>query len=410
MKILFSRRLSIRALPLLRWLARFAVLGAAACGASSGDLAAKGQNPVADAAASVWSADAGAHFVPISLDAGARSAVDAAVAVAPAIDAGGVSGASFDAAPNGCAPTTSTLLPRPAEALLVLDRSTTMAPLLADGTTKWGASVSAVAAAAASGRAAWGLMLFPKSGAQGDCCVMPASDDVPEVEVAPDVQSSATIGAALAGTAATGTGSPLARAVVQAGNYLSGRATSTSKYLVIVAADEPTCANDGLCTDAATTDDARTKDAVKNTASLQGIPVAVAVVGLAAANNSLQAAEQQLFFTDLAKLGGMPNTAASQPSYFPAASSSELAADLWAIAAEMRSCSFSLTGAVDWTSDAQVTLGDTRIPRDGSHQNGWDFGDAGSSIVLYGKPCADARSSASPASIQFTTSCPLAVL
>jgi hypothetical protein len=284
-----------------------------------------------------------------------------------------------------------------------------MAQALPSGASKWAASESAIAQAASSGLVAWGLMLFPKVAAGGDCCAMPTDDLAPEVEVAPDVQSATAIDATFAQGSAKGMGRPLARAVVQAGNYLAARPTSTSKYVVLVVAGEPTCANDGLCSDADSADDARSKEAVTHVASLLGIPVAVTAVGLPETNNSYQTGRAQQFFADLAKLGGMPNTSQSQPAYYAAASTSDLAAALASIASRTRSCSFALASPPTSTGDVQVSLAGVRVPQDMTHQNGWDFADGGMSIVLYGKPCADVRGASGPISIQFTALCPLAV-
>jgi hypothetical protein len=214
------------------------------------------------------------------------------------------------------------------------------------------------------------------------------------------------MGAAFAQSPATGIGRPMARAITQAGNYLSARSTSTSKYLVLVAAAEPTCANDDLCFDA---DNSRAKDAVTHAASLLGIPVAVVAVALTPSSNSLQTGKSQQFFTDLAKVGGMANTSPNQAAYFAPTSSSEAAASLASIASRMRSCSFSIASPATYTANVQVTLANVRIPQDVTHQNGWDFGDGGTSVVLYGKPCADVRSASTATSIQFTSFCPEAV-
>jgi hypothetical protein len=339
------------------------------------------------------SADAG---IRLSLDGGIPRSVDGGAPAGPVL--------------ADCVPSSFTLPARPAEAVLVQDRSSAMAESLATDTTKWAASVSALASATASSAALWGLMLFPKPSALGECCAMPTDDLAPEVEVAPRAQAAAEIGMALALANPAGIGRPLARAIVQGGNYLSTRTTTTSKYLVLVVAGEPTCSGDGVCSAANVTDYARTKDAVTHVSSLLRIPVAVAAVGLTASANSMQPAQAQLLFTELAKLGGMPNTTPGQPSYYPAASAAELEGALASIAAQMRSCSFALAGQAAATSEAQVTVGDVRVPRDTGHENGWDFGDGGSSVVLYGKPCTDLRSAPSPSSIQLATLCPQAVL
>ena len=383
-------------------LALFGVVGFGACGGSSES--ASNYKSTADAA--IPKASDAAIAIAIKVDASAAPKADAGTFLL-SIDGGEQ---AVDPPPVAdCIATGSTLLPRPPEALLVQDRSTAMAEAVASGPSRWAASTDAIAAATTSGSVAWGLMLFPKPGADSDCCQMPSSDLSPEVEVAPSVASSASLSATLAQTTATGNGRPLARAIVQAGNYLSARTSTTTKYLVLVVGGDPTCSSDGLCSGASTSDDARTKDAVTNVASLLGIPVAVAAVGLATAANSLQPGQTQQFFGDLAKLGGMANTAPGQPAYYSASNSDELGAALAAIASQMRSCSFALANPVIWRSDAEVTISGVRIAQDPSHQDGWDFADNGTSIVLFGKACASVRTASVPLSIQFTTSCPNAV-
>lgn len=361
-------------------------------------------------------ADAGG--VPRAADAGAKTADASSTAdsttvslrpdawYAPVVDAGAAT--SLDAgSPGGmpsCLPSVSTLVPRPVEALLVQDRSTAMAELLPSGASRWTTAATGIGTAVAAGTVAWGMMLFPKGGADGNCCQMPTDDGAPEAEVPPNL-ASAELLAALAETPATGVGRPLARAIVQGANYLSARPTSAAKYLVLVAGGEPTCSSDGLCSGASSADFARTKDAVTHAASLLGIPVAVAAVGLTSNSNSLQPGPIQQLFTDLAKLGGMVNTAPNQPAYYAASSADDLASALAAIVGQMKSCSFALTTPYDWRAEAQVTLSDVRVAQDITHQDGWDFADAGTSVVLYGKACSAARAASSTVSLQLLPAC-----
>jgi hypothetical protein len=201
----------------------------------------------------------------------------------------------------------------------------------------------------------------------------------------------------------------MARAIVQAANYLAARTTSTAKYIVLVTAGEPTCSGDGLCSAASTTDTARTKDAITNAASRLGIPVAVATVGLTSSSNSLQPGPTQQLLADLAKLGGMPNTAPGQPAYWAAASADELATAVAALVGQMKSCAFALPTPFDWGADAQVTLADVRLSKDPTHQDGWDFADDWTSIVLFGKACAGSRSAPSTVVLHLQPSCSIPV-
>jgi len=355
--------------------------------------------------------DAGSLPIALNLDAanGYQPFADAGTFLLSADDALAQAPPPPEAPPPTCTVGTTTLYPRPAEVLLVLDRSTLMADAIAsDGTSRWTATVAAVESAvvASQDATAWGLMLFPKSTGDSTCCQMPTNDLSPEVEVAPDLQSAPSISAALAQGAPTGVGAPTARALIQAANYLVARSTSTAKYIVLATAGEPTCASDGLCSGAASTDYARTKDAVAHVASVLGVPVAVAAIDLPAAKNSLQPSGQLQLFADLANLGGMPNTTPGQRAYYAIAGTSDLVTALGTLNAQMTSCSFAIPNPVAWPDNVAVLLSENRIAQDTTHQDGWDYGDGGTSVVLFGKPCDDARSLQGLASLAFVTSCP----
>ncbi|HEX7506564.1 MAG TPA: hypothetical protein VF550_07315 [Polyangia bacterium] len=311
----------------------------------------------------------------------------------------------------GCTAGTTTLHPRPAEALLVLDRSSSMADTItADGTSKWNAAVSAIESAvlASQDTTAWGMMLFPKGSGDSACCQMPANDLLPSVEATPALQSAQAIAAALAQSSPGGVGTPTARALVQAANVLLARATSTSKFIVLATGGEPTCASDGVCDGAATTDYTRTKETVAHVASVLGIPVAVVGIALPSASNSLQPNGRLQLFTDLANFGGMANTTAGQPAYYSTGTTADLGAALGSLSSKMTSCSFALPNPVAWPDNVAVLFAENRIAQDTSHQEGWDYGDRGTSVVLFGQPCDDARKLAGRASLDFVTGCPAA--
>jgi hypothetical protein len=347
-------------------------------------------------------------------EAGMAIKLDAAGVMQPSADGavGAVDGAAASP-PATCSVGTTTLYARPAEVLLVVDRSAGMAEAIpSDETDRWTAAVSGIESAvlASQDTTAWGMMLFPKATDDLACCQMPANDLSPVAEVAPALQSSPAISAALAQSAPTGTGAPTARALIQAANYLVARGTSTSKYIVLASGAEPTCASDGLCSGASTADYARTKETVTHVASVLGIPVAVAGIALPSTGNGIQPNGWVQLFTDLANLGGMPNTTKGQAAYYAAGSTAELATALGTLSSQMTSCSFALPGPVAWPDSVVVLLSDTRIAQDTSRQNGWDYADRGTSVVLFGKPCNDARNLAGQASLSFVAACPAAAI
>jgi hypothetical protein len=394
---LFSPQASCRSLRRGLLLALTATFCLAGCGSSSEN---------ARRAGSSSSPDAGAISLKLDAAQGTLQRLDA-VSHAPLVDGGQ---ADSQAPPNTtCSLRNSTLFPRPAEVLLVLDRSATMADAIAaDGTSKWNATVAAVESSVRASQevTAWGLMLFPKSSGDMACCQMAANDLAPAVEVVPATESTQAIGATLAQSVPTGIGTPTARALVQAANFLLARTTSTSKYIVLATGGEPTCTSDGGCDGTSTLDYARTKDTVAHVASVLGIPVAVAGIALPATNGNLQPNSRQQLFSDMANLGGMPNTTPGQPAYYPANSAADLVTALGRLGVQATSCSFALPDPVAWPDNVAVLLSENRIARDTTHQDGWDFGDGNTSVVLFGKSCDDARRMHGLATLQFVTACP----
>lgn len=329
-----------------------------------------------------------APFAPISIDSGTRPAFDADVT----------------ADETSCLPSVYALHARPAEMLLVQDRSAAMAELVG-ADSKWSMSNAAIVKVAELPTASWGMMLFPKAGLDGECCQMPSSDLAAEVEVMPSSGSAALLATTFQKSAATGRGRPMARAITQAATYLHARATSTAKYIVLVAAGEPTCSEDGLCSAENTSDATRTKDAVTHATSRLGIPVAVVALGLASSGNALQPVATQQLFADLAKLGGMASATSSQQAYWAATTTDELARILTTIAAQTKSCSFVVPTTIRWPADVQILLSDVRLSRDSTHQDGWDFADDETSVVLFGKACTVARTASDPVTMKLQPSC-----
>ena len=389
-----------------------ATLYLAGCGGDSSKSAANASRDAGAAHDAGVVLDASAIHVVLNLDAAASGpplASDAATSLS-SMDGGAYgylpASAQTDAT---CTVGTTTLHPRPAEVLLVLDRSSSMADA-AGGTSKWNAAVTAIESSVQAGQdgTAWGMMLFPKSSGDSACCQMPTNDLLPIVEVAPALRSAQAISAALAQSTPAGIGAPTARALLQAANSLLARATSTSKFIVLATGGEPTCASDALCDGASTTDYTRTKETVAHVASVLGVPVAVVGIALPPTNSNFQPNGRLQLFTDLANLGGMANTTVGQPAYYAAGNAADLAAALGTLRSQMASCSFALPSPVAWPDDVAVLLSENRIAKDASHQDGWDYGDSGTSVVLFGQPCSDARNLTGGASLAFVTGCPAA--
>jgi hypothetical protein len=110
------------------------------------------------------------------------------------------------------------------------------------------------------------------------------------------------------------------------------------------------------------------------------------VVGLTTAGGPEDAT-----LSKMANMGGLPRM--GSPSYYAAVTQAELIQSVWAIAdlARQRSCTF-YVGELPPDGRAtppRVRAGDVGIPRDPTHNDGWDYTDATeTAISIYGSQCA----------------------
>jgi hypothetical protein len=111
--------------------------------------------------------------------------------------------------------------------------------------------------------------------------------------------------------------------------------------------------------------------------NLAAAGIKVYVIGF----GSVAAADPQ-FLKDLAIAGGTGD-------FFPATTPASLEAALTQISGTVTtaSCSFTLGGTPADPAKIGVTLDGATIPRDPSHQTGWDYDAASNSITLYGDTC-----------------------
>src|SRR5262249_3287697 len=76
--------------------------------------------------------------------------------------------------------------------------------------------------------------------------------------------------------------------------------------------------------------------------------------------------------------------AGGPPNYYPVASAAALVSALNQIAGQIISCTFPLSMVPPYPDRVSVTAGSDTVPRDPTHQNGWDFGAGNQSITFYG--------------------------
>lgn len=271
---------------------------------------------------------------------------------------------------------------RPADVLLVLDRSASMKKQPSgsedDAPSKWELVVPALeqAISATDNALAWGLKFFPEGDDAGECSdeSYPGSIAVP---IAP--MNARDVNQAIEGTRPTGDGTPTGDAVDEAVKYLGQLDDGNDKYILLATDGEPSCSGDKKGGDAAR---AAAYGAVE-AAAMSGIDTFV--VGIATSKKS---ASETL--TELAKAGHR----APSSGYYLANTQDELVAALRAITSAVTSCRFPLSSRPPNPDHVGVLIGMTRVPKDPAQHDGWNYVDADfSAVELFGPACETVKAS-----------------
>lgn len=288
---------------------------------------------------------------------------------------------------------------KPAEILLLMDRSASMKdpPEGADiDTPKWELTTLAVTQVIEETDAvlSWGLKLFPHEDA--DACTAETTADDIDVPVA--AMNAANVVAAFEATDTEGDGTPTAEAVLAATAYLKELAlTSNAKKSILLATDgQPSCVGQN---------DTRPRalDAVA-AALATGFPTFV--VGVNTTNDS---ATETL--NEMAVAGGYPRDAAgSDPEqailYYLANTQPELTDALRTIAGLAASCVFNLDPPPPAPENIAVDFNGMRTPRDPDRKEGWDYtSDDYSTVEVFGSYCELIQNEAQNR-VEFLFGCP----
>jgi hypothetical protein len=271
-----------------------------------------------------------------------------------------------DPAGELCGNSRHTLAKSPAE---VLDRSNSMQEFTVAPATKWDDATDAVEAVmAVNPSVAWGLKLFPTG--VGECALGP------DVEVPVRFAGAAFVAAAMDAAGPPlgmlGDGTPTDQAINVAAGYLKTVTSALPKYIVLVTDGIPSCSDQ---------DPDTTIQAIADAAAA-GFPTFV--IGIGDEDGSdLEALDE------MAVAGGKPR--AAMPRFYPAANRAELDAVLEAIAVSITTCVFPLAARPLDPEYVGVTVDSALVPRDPSHQQGWDYTTNGMAVEIFGSVCTDLK-------------------
>jgi hypothetical protein len=282
----------------------------------------------------------------------------------------------------------------PPDILIVLDASGSMnedvtnmsCPAPGCGaTSKWATMTPAInqVVAATEGDVNWGLKFF----ASDNACGVNAT-----ANVTVGTNRAAMIAAAIqgrtdgAGNVMNGSRTPTRAGVMQGAAYLNTVQSDNPKYIVLATDGLPNCPASGSTSN----DDTAGAVAAVMAAAAGGIPVFV--VGIATAGVVTNGVDADQTLSMMAVAGGRPR--AGSPSYYSVSSGAELASALTMLVGMANTCTFQIgpaptTDGTTSTSYIDVFGDGTKIPRDTTHTNGWDYVDGSNqnSIQIYGGIC-----------------------
>lgn len=273
---------------------------------------------------------------------------------------------------------------RPAELLLVLDRSASMkdAPDGAtDSTPKWELVVPAITQVIQSTDTSlsWGLKTFPEN--DGKECEAGAVTS--KVQIALAAMNAGKMSAAIAMTTPEGNGTPTGDAVAQGLAYLKALPDKNPKYLLLATDGEPSCPKPS---------ESARAHAVESISMAAAAGIHTFVLGVATTKKSATSV-----LNDMAIAGMEPRTDHPNPlagSFYLANTRDQLVTALQTITGQISGCTFSWDEPPPVPGNIAVKVGGVKAPQDA--KEGWEYTGADhKGVEVRGAWCEKIRTAAS---------------
>lgn len=256
---------------------------------------------------------------------------------------------------------------KPAEVILVLDRSGSMEDPPAGGTIdKWSMVLPPLEKAITSTDSAisWGLKLYPELDEAEGCA---PETIVPAIHAPIDVKNAAQVIAAIDATLPLGDGTPTGDGIRFALAHLRERAelNDNPKFILLATDGDPTCSGGG---------GSALEYAVSQISEALAAGFPTFVVGV---DTIKESSIENL--NEMAEAGGKarPRTdfhpLASHTSFYLTSTAAELEQVMAGITGELASCIFELNPPPPVPDNIAVDFADARADHDPTQQDGWDY-------------------------------------
>ncbi len=276
---------------------------------------------------------------------------------------------------------------RPADMLLVLDRSASM---VEDSTpTKWAQVIPALHSVITATTTSlwWGMKVFPEGTASQ--CTQATYPSTVAVNVA--ANNGASMNTAIDAVQPTGNGTPTADAVNEAVKYLQSLNDGNPKYILLATDGEPSC--NGMT--GSTDSKGAATAAVSAITNAANAGFHTFVVGIATSKDTASTTLNNMATAGLEPVAN-PNPMATR--YYMASTQDQMVTAFNSITAVVKSCLYPLGSPPPAPNHVNVKINGEKVLFDATGANGWNFTGADMlTIQLFGQACTDAMAATSGA-------------